>query len=131
MKNTLSLSAIVLSLSACASLTPPTAEEAAALPTIRFGQTAPEGKDYVLLYPAGVPLPIDMSITGNVFEKDEQTTLNPRLKKDIYVYKHWASLDGRNWFKGNELIGGNIRFRLPGEKDGRSPGSLGAEFNLK
>jgi hypothetical protein len=131
MKNPLSLAVIALSLSACASLIPPTAEQTAALPTVRYGQAAPEGKDHILLYPAGVALPMDMSISGNVFEKDEQATLNPRLKKDIYVYKHWVSLDGRNWVKGNELVSGNIAFHLPGEKDGRSPGSLGASFNLK
>jgi len=131
MKNTFSLAIAALSLSACANLIPPSAEEAAALPTIRFGQAAPEGKDYILLYPAGVPLPMDMSITGSLFEKNETATLSPRLKRDIYVYKTWASHDGKTWQRGNQLVSGKIEFHLPGEADGRKSGVLGAEFNEK
>lgn len=131
MKNVLSLAIAALSLSACASLTPPSPEETAALPTVLFGQTAPEGKDFILHYPAGVPLPMETSVTGNLFEKDEIATLTPRLKHDIYVYKTWASYDGKTWQRGNQLVDGKIAFRLPGEKDGRSQGTLSAEFNQK
>lgn len=131
MKNTLCLALAALSLSACASLLPPSAEEAAALPTVRFGQTAPAGKDYVLLYPAGAPLPMDVSITGNLFEKNEQATLNPRLKRDIYLYKTWASYDGKTWQRATQLVGGKIELRLPGETDGRTAGALSAEFHEK
>lgn len=131
MKKILCISVTCLSLSACAGLIPPSAEETAALPTVRFGEVAPEGKDYVLLYPAGRPLPMEISISGNILEKSEQTTLNPRLKRDIHVYKDWASYDGKNWVKGNQLIGGKIELRLPGEGDTRKPGALGVEFREK
>jgi hypothetical protein len=131
MKKALCLVVTALSLSACASLIPPSAEEVSTLPVISYGQPAPEGQKFILRYPAGVALPVDTSVRGNLFEKNEDATLTPRLKKDIYVYRHWVSLDGKNWVKGNELVGGNIEFRLPGEKDGRSHGVLGAEFNLK
>ena len=129
MKNFVYLAIATLSLSACASLIPPSAKEAAALPTVRFGQAAPEGKDFILLYPAGLPLPMEVSISGNILEKSEQTILNPRLKRDIYVYKNWASYDGKTWVKGNQLIGGKIELRLPGEGDSRKPGALGVEFH--
>ena len=132
MKNTFCLTVAALSLSACASLTPPpSAETVAALPTIRFGQPAPESKDFVLLYPAGAPLPMDVSITGNLFEKNEQTTLTPHLKRDIYLYKIWASYDGKTWQRATQLVGGKIELRLPGETDGRTAGALSAEFHEK
>lgn len=131
MKNALGLAVAALSLSACASLIPPSAEEAAALPTIRFGQTAPTGQDYVLLYPAGAPLPMDISITGNLFEKNEQATLNPRLKRDFYLYKTWGSYDGKTWQRANQLVGGKIELHLPGEDDGQKPGTLSVEFHEK
>lgn len=130
MKKAITL-AVALSLSACASLVPPSTSEIAALPTIKYGQTAPADKNFILHYPAGMPLPMEMSITGNLFDKDETATLNPRLKRDVYVYKTWASFDGKTWQRGNQLIDGKIEFRLPGEADGRKPGMLGAEFNEK
>lgn len=132
MKSPLCLGIAALSLSACASLMPPpSAETVAALPTIRFGQPAPESKDFVLLYPAGALLPMDVSITGNLFEKNEQTTLTPRLKRDIYLYKIWASYDGKTWQRATQLVGGKIELRLPGETDGRTAGALSAEFHEK
>lgn len=131
MKNFLCLAVTALSLSACASLTPPSPEEMATLPTVLFGQAAPESKDFILHYPAGVPLPMEASVTGNLFEKDETATLNPRLKHDIYVYKTWASYDGKTWQRGNQLVSGEIKFRLPGEKDGRTAGALNVEFHKK
>jgi len=131
MKTHFSIAIAALSLSACASLVPPSAEEAAALPTVRFGQAAPESKDYILLYPAGQPLPMDISISGNVFAKGEQATLAPQLKRDIYVYKTWASYDGKTWQRATQLVGGKIELRLPGEGDSRKPGTLALEFNEK
>lgn len=131
MKKAITLAVAALSLSACASLVPPSTSEIAALPTIKYGQTAPADKNFILHYPAGMPLPMEMSITGNLFDKDETATLNPRLKRDVYVYKTWASFDGKTWQRGNQLIDGKIEFRLPGEADGRKPGMLGAEFNEK
>lgn len=131
MKKALCLAAIALSLSACASLVPPSASEIAALPIVKYGQPAPADKNFILHYPAGVPLPMEMSISGSLFEKDEAATLNPRLKRDVYVYKTWASHDGKTWQRGNKLVDGKIEFRLPGEADGRKPGMLGAEFNEK
>jgi hypothetical protein len=65
------------------------------------------------------------------FEKNERATLKPRLKRDIYVYKTWASLDGKTWQRGNALVAGRIEFRLPGETDGRAAGKLRVEFNQK
>lgn len=131
MKKAITLAVAALSLSACASLVPPSTSEIAALPTIKYGQTAPADKNFILHYPAGMPLPMEMSITGNLFDKDETATLSPRLKRDVYVYKTWASFDGKTWQRGNQLIDGKIEFRLPGEADGRKPGMLGAEFNEK
>lgn len=120
-----------LLLGACASLLPPSSEELAELPVVRYGNPAPADGNFVLLYPSGVELPLDTAVEGDVFEKNEQATLKPRLKRDIYVYKTWASLDGKHWQRGNELVAGRIEFRLPGETDGRAAGQLRVEFNRK
>lgn len=131
MKHALCLALAALSLSACSTLLPPSREEAATLPIVRFGESAPAGKDYILLYPGGVPLPMAISITGNLFDQDQSTTLNPRLKRDIYLYKTWASYDGKDWQRATQLVGGKIELHLPGEEDSRKPGSFKLEFNEK
>ena len=131
MKKAIALAVAALSLSACASLVPPSASEIAALPTVKYGQPAPADKNFILHYPAGVPLPMVTSINGNLFEKNEQATLTPRLKRDVYVYKTWASFDGKTWQRGNQLVDGRLELRLPGDPDGNSAGKLAVEFNEK
>ena len=131
MKKTITFAVAALSLSGCASLVPPSASEIAALPMVKYGQPAPADKNFILHYPAGVPLPMAASINGNLFEKNEQATLNPRLKRDVYVYKTWASFDGKTWQRDNQLVGGHLELRLPGDTDGNSAGTLAVEFNEK
>lgn len=131
MKKTNIFAVAALSLSGCASLVPPSASEIAALPMVKYGQPAPADKNFILHYPAGVPLPMAASINGNLFEKNEQATLNPRLKRDVYVYKTWASFDGKTWQRGNQLVDGRLELRLPGDTDGNSAGTLAVEFNEK
>ena len=95
------------------------------------GQTAPAGQPFVLHYPAGAPLPVETSVSGTLLEKTDKSELQVSLKRDVYVYKHWASFDGKDWQRGDRLVGGRIGLTLPGESDGRAPGTLSAEFNLK
>lgn len=131
MSRILILALSALGLSACASLTPPSSDTLAAVPSIRYGQSAPADGDYILIYPAGLALPMEASITGDLFEADQHATLQPRLKQDVYVYKHWASFDGKQWARADKLVGGQFEIVLPGEKDGQSPGRMHAEFNRK
>ena len=120
-----------LALTGCASLVKPGADEMARLPVVRFGDTAPAGQPYILLYPAGAPLPVEARIHGSLLDGEARSTLIVRPHQDVYTYKRWASLDGKNWKPANEVIGGNFEIRVPGEQDGRNPGSMRAEFNLR
>jgi hypothetical protein len=62
---------ICIALTACAGM-PPNANELAAVPIIKFGQPIPQGKDYILHFPAGTPLPVSTLVGGDLFEKDDQ-----------------------------------------------------------
>ena len=117
-------------LTACAGL-PPGGDEMARLPVVRFGDSAPTGQSFILLYPAGAPLPVETRIHGSLLQEEARGVLTVRTKQDLYTYKHWASLDGKTWKAGNQLLGGHFEIAVPGEKDGRNPGSMRAEFNLK
>jgi len=117
-------------LTACAGL-PPGGDEMARLPVVRFGDSAPTGQSFILLYPAGAPLPVETRIHGSLLQEEAHGVLTVRTKQDVYTYKQWASLDGKTWKPGNQVVGGQFSIAVPGEKDGHNPGSMRAEFNLK
>lgn len=121
----------LLALTGCASLTPPTAQSLSHTPVVRFGEHAPENQPFILWYPAGVDIPINTSASGSLLEKTDASTLNVKLKQDVYVYQQWASFDGKTWQQGNRMIDTQVHFALPGERNGSSPGTLSTEFNLK
>lgn len=127
-----SLPAIVLAasvLTACASV--PSSEQMAALPVVTYGQAAPAGQPFVLHYPAGTALPVRTAVGGSLLAQEGSAELQVKLKRDIYVYKNLASFDGKHWQSGRDIVGGKIVMTLPGESDGRSPGNLSAQFDLK
>jgi hypothetical protein len=126
---TLALAGIsALALGACASLPPPPAAD---LPVVRYGDTAPAGKEFILHYPAGAKLPVAVAVSGSLLDTSAKETLSVSLKRDVYMKGPWVSFDGKTWIPGHDAVTGKIDFALPGVDDGRSPGRLGAEFNLK
>lgn len=127
----LGLAATTLILTGCAGLRTPGQEEMAQIPTVRFGDPAPAGKDFVLHYPAGSTLPVVTTVHGSLLDRPEKATLHVRLKRDVFVFRQWVSFDGKSWQPGHDAVSGKIEFKLPGESDGQAPGLLGAEFNLK
>lgn len=116
-------------LSACAGLPPSTAEIANA-PQIRFGQPLPKDDSYVLLFPAGTPLPVTTLVDGNLFEHDSQATLHVTLKRDVYVYRQFASFDGKNWQPARKLIETRLELQIP-QKDGGNAGMLHLKLDQK
>ena len=126
-----SLAVISLSLSGCASLFPPKAEDLANVPVVRFGEAAPAGGEFVMYYPKGAPLPVRASVDGNLLGAKAEASMQAAVNRDIYQYKQWLSFDGKTWVYGRDAVSGEFRIDLPGLKDGRNPGTLSAEFNLK
>lgn len=126
---------IALSLVGCSSMMSPNTSDMAKLPVVRFGDNAPEGKEFILLYPVGVSLPVNASVSGTLLGKSDATTLHVAVKRDVYAYKQWGSLDGKTWQLGNKVIDGKFAITVPGTGvdgiDGKSPSKLSAEFNLK
>jgi hypothetical protein len=62
-------------------------------------------------------------VKGTLFEKDQVAVANVIVRKDLYVYKDWASLDGHHWMTANHLLsslvsvtldsyGGKVEIRL-------------------
>ena len=116
-------------LTACASL-PPSSSEIAKIPQVRFGQPLPKEGDYVLLYPAGTPLPVSVTVGGSLFEQEQQAVLHVTLKRDVYSYRRFASFDGKTWCRGFELFKTEFKLEIP-EKGGNNAGMLRLDMNQK
>jgi hypothetical protein len=112
MKRFILLSIIAVSLTACAGL-PPDMAEISKVPHIQFGQPLPKENNYVLHFPAGTPLPVTAIVDGNLFERDAQATFNVILKRDVYVYRQFASFDGQNWQPSRKLIETRLELQIP------------------
>jgi len=107
--------ALLLFVSSCASVQPPSAESLSGLPVVEFGGTVPT-QDYILFFPAGKPIPVDVAVKGNIFAKDAEQRLDVTLRKDIYVYKEWVSYDRVTWRNARDAIKASGQMRVPGYK---------------
>lgn len=129
MKRLILASLVAASLSACAGL-PPSKAEIAQAPHLQFGQPLPEGNNYVLHFPAGTPLPVSTIVDGSLFEQDGQATLHVTLKRDVYVFRQFASFDGQNWQPARALIETRLELQIP-QKDGSNAGMLHIKMDQK
>lgn len=127
----IALALIVFSFAGCSGMMPPNAQNMAQMPVVRFGDDAPTNKEFVLLYPAGVSLPVNASVSGTLMAQSDKTTMHVTLKQDVYTFKQWVSLDGKAWQRSDKVINGKFEVYVPGAIDGKNPGKLSAEFNLK
>lgn len=120
-----------LSLIGCASWMAPSEKSMEQVPVVRFGSPAPANKEFVVMYPAGTPLPVVASLGGTLMEQGDKATLHVTLKRDVYLYKRWVSFDGKTWKYGRHQVDGKFEIKLPGMENGSNPGVLGLEFNTK
>jgi hypothetical protein len=120
-----------LTLGGCAGAFPPKAGDLAQTPVVRYGEAAPSGKEFITFFPAGAPLPVVATVDGTLLEHKASASMQVALKRDVYLYRQWVSFDGKNWVFGQDAVGGKFLIEMPGVKDGKNPGSMSAEFNLK
>jgi hypothetical protein len=85
----------------------------AKLPVIRFGDPVPEG-DYILMFPAGQPITISVSVEGSLFTKAAGAELAVTPTREFFVFRDWASLDGIIWVPRGELIKSDVLLKIPG-----------------
>lgn len=101
---TLAFAFTAFALSACASLTPPSTTQLAALPTIEIGQSTPASQEYILHIPAGKPIPFKLEVSGSAISQPGTASTFVEARQEVYVYKHWASLDGKTWLPSQQLF---------------------------
>ena len=96
-----------------AAAAPPSYDELARLPVIPFGEPVPES-DYILMFPAGQPMTISVSVEGSLFTKAAQTKLAVTSTREFFIFRDWASLDGVTWKPRSELIKSDVVVKIPG-----------------
>lgn len=129
MKNAwIALSILVLT-SACATWQKPPEDKLQTLPVIRFGEAAPSG-DFILFFPAGQPIPNRVVISGDVFARTAEDTLDVALQRDLYVHKQWISYDKKTWIHGQRALELTVGIKVPGYDHPR-PGLIEVKMNAK
>lgn len=100
------LSALVLStVVGCAALRPVPVESIVRLPVVRVGDPPPQNTEHVVFYPAGFAFPVKLKTSRSLFASEKQIESKIALAKDLYLYKYWASHDGKTWRNSHELLG--------------------------
>ncbi len=111
-----------------AAASPPSYAQLAKLPVIRFGEPVPD-KDYILLFPAGQPVTISVTIEGSLFAQTANAELTVTPSREILVFREWASLDGVKWVPRGELIKSDVAVKVPGYNHPH-PGILKVRMDL-
>ncbi len=99
--------------------------EISALPVTSYGQPVSADGDYVLHFPAGVPISTPVVIGGNLFDASDEKLLTVTPVMDIYSYKDWVSFDGRHWLDARKALDLKLDLVLPGYRH-----SEAGHFNL-
>lgn len=94
----------IIALSGCASMAPPTVEKLAGLPTFEIGQNVPADHEYILHIAAGKPIPFKLEVSGSAIAQPGTASTFVESRQEVYVYKHWASLDGKTWLPSQQLF---------------------------
>jgi len=96
-----------------AAAAPPSYQALAKMPVIRFGEAVPDA-DHILLFPAGKPVPIAVTIEGSLFTEAANAELTVTPSREIMIYREWASLDGVTWVPRGDLIRSDVLVKIPG-----------------
>ncbi len=129
MKNSkLSIVALCLFFSGCASVSGPKTSEIGKLPVVEFGQPVPEDGNYILHFPAGVAIDTPVTFKGNLFEREAREVMSVKPLRDIYVHKEWMSYDKQKWVDANSSVKLKIDVILPGYHRPQ-PGHVVLELN--
>jgi hypothetical protein len=109
-----SMTVLCTLLGGCASVSGPDTAALGRLPVVAYGQPVPTDSDYILHFPAGVPIDTPVTFKGTLFERAVSETLTVKPATDIYVNKQWVSFDGEHWMQADKAIDTQVQVVLPG-----------------
>jgi hypothetical protein len=94
----------IIAIAGCASMNTPSSSLIDTVPVVKIGETKNVPKEHIVFIPANTEFPIEFSVKGSVFTNDISSIVMARFKQDMYLYKYWSSLDGKNWVNSHKLM---------------------------
>lgn len=73
-------------------------------PVVTVSEVSNASEDHIIFIPANKEFPIEFSVKGSVFEKSSSSKVMVSFKHNMYLYKYWASLDGKEWVNSHKLM---------------------------
>jgi hypothetical protein len=98
------ISLLFAGISGCASINTPPASLIDTKPVVTIGDVSKVPEDHIVFIPAYRRFPIMFSVKGNVFAENTSSKVMVSFKQDMYLYKYWASLDGKSWMNSHKLL---------------------------
>lgn len=116
---------LIVFIGGCASMNTPSSSLIDTVLVVKVGETANAPKDHIVFIPANKEFPVEFSVKGNVFVEETSLKALVKFKQDIYLYKYWASLDGKEWINSHKLMSVE-----PSGGFDKSGGKVGVKLNL-
>lgn len=91
-------------LNGCASMGTPAASLIDDIPVVTIGDSENAPEDHIVFIPKNTSFPVEFSLSGNLLNTDASQSVNTSIKHDLYLYKYWSSLDGRQWVHSHKLM---------------------------
>lgn len=103
-RNVILSSLVMVFFSGCASMFVPDSDIINKLQIVKMGSNKPDVNEYILHIPAGTRIPVHLTVDGNLISAPIDNKPVTQINQELYIYKYWASLDGKNWQPTRDLI---------------------------
>ena len=103
-RNVVLSSLVMVFFSGCASMFVPDSDIINELQIVKIGSNKPDGNEYILHIPAGASIPVHLTVDGSLISAPIDNKPVTQINQELYIYKYWASLDGKNWQPTRDLI---------------------------
>ena len=98
------MSLLLIFLAGCASMNTPSSSLIETKPIVKIGEPNNSPEDHIIYIPANKKFAIEFSVKGSVFNEPASSKKMVSFKQDMYLYKYWASLDGKTWVNSHKLM---------------------------
>jgi hypothetical protein len=74
------------------------------VPVVKIGASTTHSENHIVYIPANTPFPVEFTLKGSVLSQPASSKVTVSFKRDLYLYKSWASENGRIWINSHKLL---------------------------